>query len=282
MYIAVHDMGADLVVTLDCDEFLVAADNKTHPRDILEKLNPYAVYNSDWRTYFPHETDQVDEMLAIKRIRYYSDQCDKSYGKVMVPKFVVEKYKPKIATGNHSVSIGKRYRKNISFQSADGLRIAHFPIRGQDQLRSKIFIGWINNLSRMEHLGNENWHLKALSERLVENSSGLTIDDLQGFVAFSYLPVKNFKEIVLHLGAVSTPFSESINLRYTPAKPINYLKNLLCNDQEMARQFAALTSRSRSVTKAFNDFGGALAGKVVDIFLGRLCGLAKYKDRYLW
>lgn len=155
----------DLVLLLDADEFLMAADGQGDPRALLEALPADAQHLIPWRSYIPMPDDDPDEAYVPRRLRHVRpDEVEKLW-KVMLPGTLARRSDWSIGNGNHTLGMlgdGPAPREN----RVASLRLAHFPIRSAEQLQRKVCIGWLNLLSEWDRPPGEGFHWEELFQKL--------------------------------------------------------------------------------------------------------------------
>lgn len=233
LYHTVKKYNPDIVVPLDADEFLTSFNSNGNPINILNRIDDSKVYHIKWMNYIPHISDDKNEKFIPKKIRFA--RIDKnSLEKVIIPINIVNKHHIKLWQGSHGV-------ENINdweIERTDELRIAHFPVRSINQIKSKILVGWINNLSRHNRNEAEAWHWRELFEK-IKNGHEINEGDMIN-VAKTYCSVDRNSYINSILNPMDLSFCKDIEIRYTQDEEINPLKNLLENCEQLANQYAAL------------------------------------------
>ena len=141
-----RDQDADWVLPLDADEFLAAEGDKD-PRDLLHGLSPDGAFRIPWRTYVPRPEDPDEDSLLL-RIRHRRVVEPKPYYKMLVPGVLARREEVALQIGNHRLldRSGRRPRK-VESRVADGLFLAHFPVRSPAQLLRKALLwpAWLAN-----------------------------------------------------------------------------------------------------------------------------------------
>ena len=133
--------GADLVVPLDADEFLLPEGAGTC-REALEALSPDEAYHVDWRRYVPAGGDERTFLLARPLRR--ETARDKG-GKCIVGGALARRTDVRLCQGNHyAYTLDAQGREERIKGAACALSIAHFYWRSPAQYRSKILVGWMN------------------------------------------------------------------------------------------------------------------------------------------
>jgi len=175
-------LGADLVVPLDADEFLISPA-RSAPREALERLaltaNGY--HRAPWITYVPTAGDRADEPNVLKRIQHRRKSEPGQFWKVIVSGRLMRRRTAVVGYGNHRL---KRYgwiwhRKHRRL-SAPELAIAHFPVRSADQLVRKVLLGWTSHLARTDRKLRENDHWASMYQRF-RRGHVPTLDELSAW-----------------------------------------------------------------------------------------------------
>ena len=142
---AAEARGADLVVPLDADEFLLPETDATC-REVLEGLATNDLYHVVWRRYVPAGGD--DGMFLLARPLRRTTSWDKG-GKCIVGGAAARQAELFLCQGNHCAYVldAQGHEERIK-GTACALSIAHFYWRSDAQYRSKVFVGWMNIAAR--------------------------------------------------------------------------------------------------------------------------------------
>lgn len=146
---AIVEHGADYVVPLDADEFLVNITDDEPVRDIIRGLDPMGFYLVRWMIFRPKfpDIDQDQYLLTrpvLKAINYLwgNKSLVGAAGWKRHPYELVEGAhwaERELACGSHN----KTFKvKDAGF--AGKLTLAHYIWRSEDQYRSKIAVGWLS------------------------------------------------------------------------------------------------------------------------------------------
>jgi len=123
----------DLLVPLDCDEFLCAREGVSL-RTALESLPADRITALPWRTYIPKTpTDSLVERMSHRRSKEMPQ-----YSKVLIPR-TFHRSSLVIRQGSHSVAL---HGHDIPSDPSDTLWLAHLPIRSAEQARQKAIHAW--------------------------------------------------------------------------------------------------------------------------------------------
>lgn len=231
---AINDYDADLVVTLDTDEFLVCSTGG-NPREILESLdNEDKYYKVYWRTYLPNLDSDKFSLDDLKLIR--DPNIDLGVLKAIIPRKMCEKYDFIISKGNHYLQCKER----IPFEIPKNLRIAHIPIRSKEQCISKETIGWLYDISSYYKPPVHSWHQNEMFQLIKETNGQLSDEDIINYVK-SYSSERDEIDAIKEIERpFDTSFCENMELKYTENKTFNVVKNILDFCENMALEYGKL------------------------------------------
>lgn len=222
-YYTQNKFNPDLIFPLDLDEFVIAPGYMSNPREIINNLDiSEIVYYIQRQHYHPLESDNYDEVFVPKRIKYVQTIEDES-PKVVITKEIATKYSPIITMGNHNININNT---NIPCNILSSLKLAHFQHRSLEQVKSKILVGWLNNLARSKYINGQAMHWK-WSYDLIKENADITLEKLIG--------TPNCVEAPINLS-----FCNSLEMKYTSKNEINSLKNLLNYCENLAKEYSKL------------------------------------------
>lgn len=146
---AVNDHGADIVLPMDADEFLVNTETTEPVRDILMRLDPGVLYRLSWRVYEPSNQHEGEESFLLSR------PARRGRGEAAAQKLIVGaglyRAKPfKLIQGAHFA-----YREGESGEIqqlpwvfAPLVHTAHYHWRSDEQYAAKVAVSWINNVAK--------------------------------------------------------------------------------------------------------------------------------------
>jgi hypothetical protein len=101
--LAIDKYGAELIIPLDADEFLVSAQGNDSPLEILESLCREKIYYVRWRTYIPHSDDDMSDACIPRRINYARPVSSGDMSKVIITSHLWKAYELQLTFGNHDV-----------------------------------------------------------------------------------------------------------------------------------------------------------------------------------
>lgn len=126
---------AQWICPLDCDEFLIATEGDV--RDVLLGSSTQKPLSVPWITYVPTPHDDLAERHPIQRIRHRRATEPRPFSKVVIPSDIARRVT--LPRGNHYLMLEG---KPMEVPTHETLRIAHFPVRSEQQLRKKILGHW--------------------------------------------------------------------------------------------------------------------------------------------
>jgi len=136
---AATEMGADWVVPLDADEFLVAKHWPSLRRQLRGHRDPVLV---PWRTYVPAPSDDPGEINPVLRIQHRLRLEGLESSKVMVPGHIAAV--ASLDQGSHDLTDAEPATRTV----LNRVMLAHFPVRSVAQLARKVAVGKIQYLAR--------------------------------------------------------------------------------------------------------------------------------------
>jgi hypothetical protein len=171
----------DWVVPLDADEFV---------RGDLDRLAAVdAVVELPWQTYVPTPGDAPDGD-PIRRIVHRRRWEEPQFSKVAIPRPVLSDPAFRLAEGSHAVE-----RPAAATCVIDGLTLAHFPVRSEEQVRRKAA-----NFARRAlvpgMLPGQSYHLARLAEECRRRGT-FSAEDLQHLAA-TYAATGPVDESLVH------------------------------------------------------------------------------------
>ena len=142
------DEGADLVVPLDADEFLLPDDMAGSGRQALLSLDAGKFYALSWRRYVPGKGKGFLLARPAKREKHAE-----VLRKVLIGAEAARKVPVVISQGNHHVlreaSLnGNEEPQAMRAELVAGVHVAHYPWRSEAQAEAKIAVGWLANIAK--------------------------------------------------------------------------------------------------------------------------------------
>ncbi len=142
LYEAINEHGADIVIPLDADEFLVGTKAGRSVREYLEELDADCIYELPWRRYIPYQPDVKREEFMLKRPVLGSVFRDGGNKCIIGARAVIEN-KLQLVQGNHYLYyVRDGQRLGMDMLDCQTLEIAHFYWRSSEQFQTKIAVAW--------------------------------------------------------------------------------------------------------------------------------------------
>ncbi|MBR2216380.1 MAG: glycosyltransferase family 2 protein [Selenomonadaceae bacterium] len=167
---ALYEHGADLVLPMDGDEFLVNTENDTPCRAILETLDESQMYCLRWRQYeprFPHEEEA--RFLLSRPCRRTRDFVGGQ--KTIVGAQIAKQAGFCLGQGTH-FAYWADGSGQVPTTVAPVVHTAHFHWRSDEQYAAKVATSWINNVAKYSNYTPTANYLK---EYYYEMAQGLPI-----------------------------------------------------------------------------------------------------------
>lgn len=134
---AFQSRGADLVIPLDADEFLISLDGGS-PRTVLQGVDPKGRHRIRWRTYLCDRAPSENATFLPEIYAYYRGPAFTEHFKVILTRHLYYDCGCFLAEGNHSFVC---QREPGPKDELEALRIAHYPIRDPYQSITKAVLG---------------------------------------------------------------------------------------------------------------------------------------------
>lgn len=227
---AIKRCGADWVVPLDADEFLVGEDLKLLVRSVENR--PCALH---WRTYVPGPDDVAGELNPVRRITDRLRQEARPWLKVMVPASLGRHPTAMLDQGSHQF-----IHEGLPIPPVEGRSgaLAHFPGRDPDQFACKVAMKHLQYLAMTERAGSWGFHYRAPAAQLRQGRRYFDDNFRETILRYNLRPDEPF---VPELVRDPAPYSGG-DLRYTPALTESRLLATLWDAAEdLARRHAELT-----------------------------------------
>jgi predicted O-methyltransferase YrrM len=230
----------DYILPLDADEFLISETGKDIQKYVQEELSCNCLGQIEWITYVPSETDNALELNPLKRIRFHRRTQHNQDCKVIIPTLVTRGQSIRITQGNHDVDkVGMPLPK----VSVGDLALAHFPIRSEEQAKSKYLVGWLANLARSSQVLFD-WYYYY---NIVKANGRLSVETLK-HMALYYDVSDKTQVIELVEDPVDISLVADFALKYTPAV-INVYENVCNYAESLARRYSVALNLSDSSLK---------------------------------
>lgn len=231
---AMDTYDPDIVVPLDGDEFLVSTDNLTNPRFFLEQITE-GVHYIQFRTYIISELNDVFDFNNFKFCPIVGSDC--WITKVILQKQSILDYKLELTPGNHDVIIRNSNTGLKKFTNSN-LKMAHFPVRSMDQLKSKAAMGILALMSRGNLQPGEASHWRMVYDK-IKNQPDLEFMDLINTLNYFISGIEE-RTFEVELNPLNTSFCRDLESRYNH-KSDSFI-NLLNFSEEMSQEILFLTN----------------------------------------
>lgn len=238
MYEAIKKYGADIVVPLDADEFLVNIETEENCRTILQNIDSNGVYAVDSINYFPSLDDKT-ELFLPWRPCYRAREKQKD-PKVIVGRKVIEDFHVSLLQGNHDIGISKRKKKLINYSCCNLFQIAHFQVRSREQFVSKVSVGWIGNLARHNKTLNQASHWKAAFEK-IKHGMIISEDEIIKMVSGIDIEKKDLEYASLK------KHCQYSQINYADLIAVDPFINLLYTSESLAAEYAHNKAKERNI-----------------------------------
>jgi hypothetical protein len=256
-----EEQGADVIMPLDADEFLITAESLSNPRPIIEDLDSDAVHYVKWRTYIPYPADSGKDACLMQRMQYIREEKAEEYWKVLIPRHPWIKHRLSLIKGNHDVVPGIPKVGPPPKKKCDRLRLAHFPVRSREQILAKFCVGWINILASHNHTPGESFHVESGFNRI---KSGGSISN-QDLIILSKEYSSSWKaeaiELVHH--PIGWPDFDKIQARYSNQSPADWIALTLSNVERLAIEQSGLRNELEKLRYERDVVVGSILWKTV-------------------
>ena len=223
-----------------------------------------------WKTYVPDLSKDINNKFIPAKITLARDERFEEFYKVIIPRELVKNYDARLSLGSHKLDYDKKYEDLIKKVHYDNLRLCHFPIRSKEQMFSKIIIGWINELHRIDREINESFHWQVIFDKIKEDEDIKNEDVVnyaKEYAIFSndYVKNGNVSQITLHEDPIDLSFCNGIDIIYTndKVKPISNLLECF-EDLSMSHVNFKLESinNEKKLKDKINNYQNSLSWKV--------------------
>lgn len=226
--------GADFVLPLDADEFLLPDGGMSHGssmrdlcRGAFSLLEGGKVYALPWVRYVP----RGGQGFILSR-KAYREKWPEKISKVLLGSKAVQAADLSLSQGSHLALLPEKNgeRQSVVPETLKGLHIAHFPWRSEEQAAKKAAVGWLGNVAKYTRYTRTAHQWREGYRRLM-GGQGLQPEPLRQ-------PVK----------APRLPGSELVRLCYTPVEDDASLLSLLMEAAEqLAEECAELEARIKAL-----------------------------------
>lgn len=249
LLVAVDKFKADIIVPLDADEFLISS-KKGNPRKIIEKIEFPTFSLVKWKTFVPTFDKNKDEKFIPSKIICSRDDTIETFYKAILPRELVEKYNIELVNGSHDLTYNQRYENSIKRVNNTDLRIAHYPIRSKEQTISKIAVGWINELHRLDRCGGESFHWQKIFNKLKKDEK-IGNEDVLNF-AKEFALKGDYLQVNIKEDPIDLSFCNNLEIIYTNDK-VKPISNLLERFEFLSKSHTDFKRKSINNKKCLND-----------------------------
>lgn len=204
--IAVNELGADWVLPLDIDEFLIPKDG-ADCRSLLSKISDNVI-SLNWVEHELVDMEHDRDVFLLNRLCNRSLNANKMT-KILINGSLVRNNDIRLIQGNHgAMKLEEDGSESwVYAPRCSAFILAHFPYRSQEQYISKHAIGWLTSAMKYSAttIAATNWK-RAFDKICDHNYEIPKISDAQ-FVGKMYNGI--------------------IDLKYTDSKPINVLSRIM-------------------------------------------------------
>lgn len=227
---AIEKYNSDYVVALDDDEILVSSsDRDVVLREQIEKLPTNELHYVRWKMYIPTEYDNANEICMPLKLKYRMDDQFEAATKIIIPKQIVDD-SFHIGEGHHFAEGNLITRDSY----VSDIRVAHYPIRSEEQIKSKAMIGWTNRLRMKDRKPNQSVHWKAYYDH-IKNGGSLSIENLQ-LMILAYYESWDIDRINIISDPIDLP-EKCFEVRYTTGHEINALRNYMTHVEGIIEEY---------------------------------------------
>lgn len=229
---ALKKYGADWIIPIDADEFIVVDDPLLFRNSISSSQLPV---KTRWRTYVPHPDDDMGEGNPATRIRYRLLEEARQYCKIIIPSRIMIAHPDVVLSqGNHNLV---RNGKNVKSRDLDSAYLAHIPIRDPGQYGAKVALGYLQYLAMSEKESNWGWQYEVAYALLKSDPREFLDTYREAALRFSVKPGDDFEpETILD----PIPYRGG-GLRYTHVSPGEW------------RTFRSIVAYAESLARAYSD-----------------------------
>ena len=220
---AFEQLGADLVLPLDPDEFLFHVDG-INPRIALERLPAEAEVFYEWRSFIYDRDPDCDSTFLPDFFTEYRTNHDwKYFKKTAISKLLFEKYSINTTPGSHFLDYPSG--EAAPAYQAKELMLAHYPLRGTVQVMIKILTGELYNRAR-QNAGGFQW---SKPYKDIVEAGGITPEEVREMSIYYAIQPEYREEVSIKNGAAPFGYYEHPALKYTRYNVENMEKFLIQN-----------------------------------------------------
>ena len=175
--------GADWVLPLDADEFIVPGDDDLsveNCRGMIRALDAGSLHSWLHIEYF--FADEREDAFSLQRSLVKGIVSDGRYvannrhvaGKVILSKEIINNYQLKIGMGNHYVVVEDNgEERRFNGVPLPDIHLAHFAYRSEGQLQAKGVIGWLHTVCKYSMMTEKAFHWQNIFQQVMAGQGGL-------------------------------------------------------------------------------------------------------------
>jgi len=252
--------GADWVIPLDIDEFLVprATGGTWDELALMPQDRPAHVM---WKTYVPTCSDDRSEPNVIKRIDHRLQTENRTFTKTIVPAGLLKNKRYSLSEGNHDL-IDTRKDLKVPGDTLNQFFLAHFPVRSTEQIMAKVLVGRLTRLSRFNAVPGNSYQFEKLYESFKHNRE-INCEDLETIAA-------EYTNIIGETGSYSLvhyPINSEFTgfrLLYTSGFECDPIGTALVVSEEIAAELGKI--RNRTVRNKYRKLRNSINGMIESFY----------------
>lgn len=217
--------GADIIMPLDADEFVVNTSDAEDIRSVLEGLDLSGIYSYGMIPARLREPEREADRFILRRATDIDIRSSYEAKVVVGARAYVAARPLEIVQGNHFCSYSDTGEKVASVQMPR-LNLLHYAERSQGQRMSKAMVGWVSNVARY----------------------GRTTSYASGWqTGFREILAGSFTESVQFESpqVFDASGQRMYELRYTRADGVDYIANMMRQSEELAQCLYDTTTLAR-------------------------------------
>ncbi len=191
--IAFETHGADWVLPLDADEFIVAVNRANLETQLAAGPNDQPVH-LPLRNYVPTTADDANEPNPVHRLRHRQRGKERTM-KVFIPRALGARHDVTVGSGNHTVLEGGQ---PIPSRALPDAWLAHFPLRSPYQEVLRVVTAELQRLSRGQSHAGLDTHYRLGFQTIAEDPAQFFSTVQQSPERFVYDPAPYLGDALRH------------------------------------------------------------------------------------
>ena len=219
-------LGADFVLPLDADEFL-RVDSRSVLEEALAGIPAGRCGQIAWRNHVVTEQDDVASLNPVERMKFRASFEPREEHKVVLSRTMIEDPRWEVSPGSHYLTRVSPHGTETAVASyLPTARLAHYPIRSQEQLHQKIILGWlayrlqdpvdIKAANTSVSADAQFWHWKDLFASIL-NDPVVSTAKLQQYALALYVNKRRISDSNPPMVLTEDPLPTHYSLKYTQA-----------------------------------------------------------------